>query len=203
MYSSLIICLFMIYQKDTILDTKDPDYTPSFITLNEKPADRVSTDKHHLPELDGLHPKNELIESAKGKLEHTMELDGKVDICFGTAEGSKVRHLRFGVRVIEKTDFDPDVYKESKEDQKEADKVKVSSHLSHMEMELHRVQMGMDKVFSEADFAKERDSLFHKNTQSMHAATIYWPILQVCVLIMTGFTQATHIVRFFKSRRII
>jgi hypothetical protein len=79
----------------------------------------------------------------------------------------------------------------------------VASHLSSMMMELQRVSHSIRSVLSEADFAKERDSIFHRQTQAMDQATIFWPIVQVCVLLMTGFAQASHIVRFFKSRRIL
>jgi hypothetical protein len=80
---------------------------------------------------------------------------------------------------------------------------KVASHLSTMVTELQRISHSMKSILSEADFAKERDSIFHRQTQAMDQATIFWPIVQVCVLLMTGFAQASHIVRFFKSRRIL
>lgn len=161
---------------------------------------------HPSPILNRLKPKNLVIEKVEGQLEHTMEVDGIADICIRASGASSVRQMRFGFRVVEKDDIDPDLYKideASNEEKKEEEKAKLSIHLTHMEMEIRRIKVGMTRVLGEADFAKERDSIFHKNTQSMHAATIYWPILQVCVLIMTGFTQASHIVRFFKSRRII
>lgn len=72
-----------------------------------------------------------------------------------------------------------------------------------MEMEMKRIQTAIKGILRQADFAKERDAVFHQQTAAMHSATIFWPIVQSCVLIMTGFTQASHIVRFFKSRRII
>ena len=56
---------------------------------------------------------------------------------------------------------------------------------------------------SEADFAKERDSVYHTKTDAMNKATTFWPIMHVCILLATGFTQANHIVQFFKKRRII
>ena len=103
--------------------------------------------------------------------------------------------MRFGLRVV-KTDNDPSsLEKGSGTD--------LDGHLSHMELEMKRIQIGMKRILAEADFAKDRDSAFHKQTQDMHAATIFWPIVQMCVLLMTGFTQASHIVRFFQSRRII
>jgi emp24/gp25L/p24 family/GOLD len=89
-------------------------------------------------------------------------------------------------------------YKEEQEDLSPYD-----SHLSHFELEMQRIESGMRHILAEAEFAKAKDALFHKQTVNMHLATTYWPMVQVLVLLMTGFTQASHIVRFFKSRRII
>jgi hypothetical protein len=36
----------------------------------------------------------------------------------------------------------------------------------------------------------------------MNRASQYWPIIHLVVLLVTGFTQANHIIRFFKSRHI-
>ena len=78
-----------------------------------------------------------------------------------------------------------------------------SKHLSHMEMEVARIEKAMHAALKNADFLKEQDAVFHKQAQDMDSATMFWPIVRVCVLIMTGFTQARHIVEFFKQRRII
>jgi hypothetical protein len=72
-----------------------------------------------------------------------------------------------------------------------------------METELKRLQMGMRTVLSEADYAKDRDSVYHQEARVLDEATIFWPVVQVCVLIMTGVAQVAHIVNFFKTRRII
>jgi hypothetical protein len=38
---------------------------------------------------------------------------------------------------------------------------------------------------------------------AMHSSMSIWPMVQAFVLIVTGIAQASHIVNFFKSRRII
>ena len=79
----------------------------------------------------------------------------------------------------------------------------VDRHLSFMEEQFVRIESQMHAVLREADFAKERDSIYHTKTDAMHKATIFWPIVHVGILLLTGFTQANHIVQFFKKRRII
>jgi hypothetical protein len=72
-----------------------------------------------------------------------------------------------------------------------------------MEEQFVRIESQMHAVLREADFAKERDSIYHTKTDAMHKATVFWPIVHVGILLLTGFTQANHIVQFFKKRRII
>ena len=189
---------------DAPLDKTDPEYSPTFIALTVDPADRVTDTKlHPSPVRNRLHPQNVVVEKPEGKFKHTMEVDGNAEICIRASAASSAKPMRFGLRVVEEDDYSDLLMDQKDEAGKEEDKAKVSAHLSHMEMEIRRIQSGMVRILGEADFAKERDSMFHRQTQSMHSATIFWPIVQVCVLIMTGFTQASHIVRFFQSRRII
>jgi len=178
------------------VDKNDPEYGPTFLSISVKPANRVTDTKlHSAPILERLKPTNQLLEEREGRIEHTFEVDGEASICIRASSSGKHKTMRFGLRVV-KTDTDP-------VKAIEGSGTDLDGHLSHMEVEMKRIQSGMKRVLSEADFAKERDSLFHKQTQDMHSATIFWPIVQVCVLLMTGFTQASHIVRFFQSRRII
>jgi hypothetical protein len=75
--------------------------------------------------------------------------------------------------------------------------------LSHLEREMKRIEYLIHTMLSEADLSKDRDSIYHSRTDAMHQATIYWPIMHVGILLITGFAQANHIVRFFKKRRIL
>jgi hypothetical protein len=181
---------------DILLDTQDPAYGPVYITVNVVPAKRVfDTDLHVAPIRHRLKPTSVLLEHTNGTVTHKVEVDGAVNICLRAGLATAEKPLRFGWR-IQLSEADPIP-------SSAADAASVDRHLSHMELELKRIQVGMHHIIKQADFAKEREAVFHQNTLRMHAAATFWPIVQVCVLIITGFTQASHIVRFFKSRRII
>lgn len=79
----------------------------------------------------------------------------------------------------------------------------VNSHLSYIEQEMSRIESGMQTIQRQADYAKNRDTDMHRQFAAMHSTTFYWPVVQVVVLLVTGFTQASHIVHFFKTRRIL
>jgi hypothetical protein len=179
---------------DISLDKHDENYSPTFLSIHVHPASRVTDTKlHTAPILNRLKPTNLQLEQREGSIEHAFEVDGRASICFKSTSASHEHPQRFGIRV----------QKTSSDALKKAVATDLDGHLSHMEVELKRISSGMRAILREADFSKERDAIFHQQTLSMHSATIFWPIVKVCVLIMTGFTQASHIVRFFQSRRII
>jgi hypothetical protein len=147
-----------------------------------------------------LKPLNHILTDREGYVTHKLEVDGVANICVRASTASGRKPLIVGLRVSN-SEQDPALLKEAESSSK--DTTDVDKHLTHMEMELKRITTAMNYVLREADFNKDQDAIFHKQTMAMDSATTFWPIVQVCVLLMTGFTQASHIVRFFKSRRII
>jgi len=119
--------------------------------------------------------------------------DGEVEICIRASTASSKAPLRFGLQVEQVAIMDDDANWNDG----------VSRHWSQLEEELRLSMRTMKAIQAEADYSKDRDAHFHKQALDMYAASMYWPIVHVCVLLLTGFTQATHIVRFFKARRIV
>ena len=184
---------------DLIEDTTDPAYGPVYLSVSVTPSKRVLDTQNHPSVIQQrLKPTSELLKQKKGDLTHQVEVDGEAKICVRASGASNTNYMRFGLEIDVK---DSIKYKDSKDEAATGDAL--DGHLSHMEMEMRRIQNGMKTILSEADFSKSREAVFHQNTESMHAASTFWPIVQTCVLIMTGFTQARHIVQFFQSRRII
>lgn len=166
-----------------------------YLSVSVTPSKRVLDTSNHPSAINQrLKPTSELLKSKTGSLTHKVETDGEAKICIRASGASNENHMRFGIQIN---------VEESQKYKSSADEVSLDGNLSHMEMEMQRIQNGMKTMLSEADFAKSREAIFHQNTESMHAASTFWPIVHTCVLIMTGFTQARHIVQFFQTRRII
>lgn len=182
-------------------DDSHPSPTKAYISITTKPHNRVvDTDLHHAPVRDRLKPLAHTVTKNEGTLYHTMEIDGTATICVRATNSDKGNDysMVFGLR-LSTSDEEPELIRRLEKD----NPADLDGHLSHLEMELKRITMAMDTVLKEASRNQEQDTKFHKETLAMHSATTFWPILQVCVLLMTGFTQTSHIVHFFKSRRII
>jgi len=199
--------LFPAPPSDLVLDRTDKRYAPTYLTIDVKPAGRVfDTALHNAPVRERLNPLSKLIDAREGKFTHKFEMAGSATICIRASNASSKAPIVFALRVTTSEEV-PEIKvagaggsKKSARSEKTAN---VDQHLTHMERELKRITSAMEHVLREADLNKNQDAVFHEQTLAMHSATTFWPIVQVCVLLMTGFTQASHIVRFFKSRRII
>lgn len=140
-----------------------------------------------------------------GKLKYSTDAVGTIHICAMIEElpGRKYpRPTLVGLRIIESGEMDePEPPKKSAEDEK--GQVAAKKHLSEME----KIMMGMIRdtnlLLRNADSIKEDESSFHQRSLEMNSASRWWPMMHVVVLLVTGFTQANHVIKFFKSMHII
>mmetsp|Transcript_13395 Transcript_13395/g.15378 ORF Transcript_13395/g.15378 Transcript_13395/m.15378 type:complete len:241 (+) Transcript_13395:56-778(+) len=139
----------------------------------------------------------EKIRKEKGSLKYETATNGEVDICIQASKASPLNPIRFAISILKENEIHEhgDV---NKDDESDTDR-----HLSHMEMEMQHLLSSMQNIIAEADMCKQREVHFHQQTLSMHAASMWWPIVQLFVLILTGFTQANHMVKFLRNKRLI
>lgn len=183
---------------DIVVDKNHHNYKTAYLTVNVRPDNRVyNTQLHESPVQSRLKPQTILLEERQGNLTHQFEAEGTAAICFRSSAASEKNPMRFGL-TVEHIEMDY-AMKEGSGSQK----ANLDKHLSHMEMEMRRIQTGMDSILNEADFQKDQDHAYHEQFDAMHKATTFWPMMQVCILIATGIVQASHVVKFFQSRRII
>ena len=136
-------------------------------------------------------PLSEEVKDKVGSIKYTIEEEGEVNVCVRASPASSRNPMRFGLAV------------KTGRSKSELSKKKDDEHLSGIEMSLVRLTDDMEEILDEADYAKEREMIFHNQSRSMAQASIYWPMLHLAVLAITWVTMANHIVRFFKSHHII
>jgi len=141
----------------------------------------------------------EKITEKKAALTYETETDGEVEVCIQASKASSQNPLRFKMSIEEENEM----HVHDGANDKEEDETDTESHLSHMELEMRHLLINMRNIVAAANMSKQREILFHQQTLSMHAASMWWPIVQLCVLLLTGFTQANHVVKFLKSKRLI
>lgn len=206
---------------DIDLEKESKKYAPSYITLLEKPIETLeeqrlerATDAESLAQRKALlsnlakkyKPKvvsQELTEVSGSFLHKIHTEDAVVDVCIRAPKATLENPMFFHIRVEELEEEVLDEFEKEKAAANGVPSLGAEHHWSFMETQLDRIEHEMHNIIKEADFFKERDALYHQQTDDLHKATLFWPILHCCILAVTGFTQANHIIIFFKKRRII
>jgi len=131
----------------------------------------------------------------QGTVEYTTGArDAPVEICVQSMAANPKNPSRVALLISQ-------FMKPSKE-QKEEQERQAQQHMSKLAGELLTLQKKADMILTNADYAKEQEVDFHELSLQMNRASQFWPMIHVSILLLTGFTQANHILRFFKTRHI-
>lgn len=203
---------------DTQKDSRQ--YKPTYITVVENPIETLEEKRHEQDteprslgdlkaQLDGKRRRRPPVVSQElteiyGSFIHKIHSeDAFVEVCIRASKATEKAPMRFHVRVEELEEDVLDEFEKEKASREGVPLLGAEHHWSYMETQLDRIEHEMHNIIKEADFFRERDALYHQQTDDLHKATLFWPILHCCILAVTGFTQANHIISFFKSKRII
>lgn len=205
---------------DIDLQKDSRQYKPTYVTVVENPIETLEEKRHeHDTDTQSL---GELKARLNGKRKHkpkvvsqeltdvygsfihkTHSEDAVVEVCIRASKATEKTPMLFHLRVEELEEDVLDEFEKEKAGQEGVPLLGAEHHWSFMETQLDRIEHEMHNIIKEADFFRERDALYHQQTDDLHKATLFWPILHCCILALTGFTQANHIISFFKSKRII
>mmetsp|Transcript_25023 Transcript_25023/g.38294 ORF Transcript_25023/g.38294 Transcript_25023/m.38294 type:complete len:302 (+) Transcript_25023:286-1191(+) len=137
----------------------------------------------------------------------TNDMDGKVDICVQSIIASAKAPSRISLNVsmeategADSQDEDSSAADASGEGWKADD---IKTQMGRFERDLATLKSRVKHIISNADFNKEQADDFHENSVAMNRAATYWPIVQLVVFVVAGFTQANHIVTYMKTRHIV
>lgn len=204
---------------DIDVDKESNQYSPTYITLVETPIETVEEQRlEHAANDATAKQRKQIQERAKRKpkpvsqeitdyygsfIHNTHVEDAVVNVCIRASRASPQHPMLFHLRLEELDEDVMDEFQQEKHDQIQPPLIGVEHHWSFMETQLNRIEHEMHTIIREADFFRERDALYHQQTDDLHKATLFWPVLHCCILVLTGFTQANHIISFFKTRRIV
>ena len=88
-------------------------------------------------------------------------------------------------------------------DEEYYDKLSKDQNYDGLNMEVHKLNDMMSMTLDEADFQKHKEVDFHKETEKMDNAALWWPMVQIGILVLTGIFQVQHLKRFFKTHKLI
>lgn len=160
---------------------------------------------------DGRNVLSQEIKTIAGKLRYQGSGEGELSICIRISESQGKKYVKpalVGFRIsetgeaeLEEAELKAEEARRNPTEEKNQAEAKV--HLSEMERILMKMIKDSSLLLRNADMIKDEEAAFHKQSVEMNSASKWWPMLHVVVLLVTGFTQANHVIRFFKSRHII
>jgi hypothetical protein len=147
----------------------------------------------------------EELSQRQGSIEFlTGEEDGQIDICVQSIIANRNSPSRISLSVTmaadgeDSEDEDPSVDAGGATVDHEAAK----TQMSRLERDLQTLSNRIRAIMNNADFNKEQEVAFQDQSVAMNRSAMYWPIIQLLVIVVTGFTQAHHIIRYMKSHHI-
>jgi len=142
------------------------------------------------------------LETKKGVIEYITQYDGEVSICVQSLAASSISPTPISLRVSESPAVVSTPPPEKNTELDSESQKNAKDHFSKMEQTLSGLISKTDMILRQADYAKELEVEFHEQSIAMNTASQWWPIVQLCVLLVTGFTQANHMVQFFRKHHI-
>lgn len=70
-------------------------------------------------------------------------------------------------------------------------------------LQVHKLNDMLTLALNEADYQKHKEVEYHEQTEKMNNAALWWPVVQIGILILTGIYQVQHLKSFFKSNKLI
>lgn len=183
----------VLEMKDTSGRRKPTTLTISqVVSANSGARQKVTSAAHaKKPKRTKTPTKTQVLQETTGKIMYVTEADGQVNVCLKAQGASSAIPLLVNMDVNIGHDAAHYLHEEQEH------------HLSQLQVSVMRLQDELTNILKQADMAKQREVEFHNLSVNMHAASQYWPMVQIMVLILTGFTQVSAMVHFFKSQRLI
>jgi len=128
-----------------------------------------------------------------GRFAFTSQMDGEHQICFITTTSSfqgEKRKFRF------------DASFEVGEHATDYTEIAKQEHLSAIEVEIRKLNDKIRNIRGEQDYQKMREVYFRDLHESVNTAVMWWTILQLAILVVSGIWQYTRLKGFFKSKKL-
>ena len=160
----------------------------------------------------GTRKLREDLDVTAGRLEFlTGDRDGFVEICVQAYAATKAEPRRFGMKL---TTMSQGAYELEKQTKVEMEHRKVQIPMrqetemllkvetSRITTELDRFAKRIQEIASNSAAAKDRQASFYQTSISLSRAVRRYPIFRICILLVAGYMQASHVVKYMRSRHI-
>lgn len=128
-----------------------------------------------------------------GHVEYTTDNSGLYSFCLQQVQQQEdEKHpTRFKLNIY--FGYDADYYDQMSKEQK----------YDTVNMETHKLNDMLTMSINEADYQKHKEVDYHIQTERVNSAALWWPMIQIGILVITGIFQVQHLKSFFKQNKLI
>lgn len=137
-----------------------------------------------------IENKQEIWTKKEGNLDYVADVDGFYCYC---VQQSSPSHTPTRLAISLTYGFDDKYY----------DGLAKDRNFDSVNLHVHKLNDLLTMTLNEADFQKHKEVDYHKETEKMNNAALWWPVIQIGILVITGVYQVQHLKNFFKSNKLI
>lgn len=138
-----------------------------------------------------LSEKLKEIQQGNGHIDFTADNDGLYSYCLSKQNLADPKPVKVSISLT--YGFDSEHYR----------KLIESKNFDAVNLQVHKLNDVLTMTLNEADYQKHKEVDYHRDTEKMNLAALWWPVLQIVILIATGVYQVHHLKNFFKSNKFI
>lgn len=134
---------------------------------------------------------HKVLSEPAGHIDFLADNDGFYSYCLQLPPTSAEPVVRF--EMILNYGFDSEYY----------EKLAKKYDYDAINLQVHKLNDMLTLTLNEADYQKHKEVEYHDVTEKMNNAALWWPVLQIIILILAGIYQVQHLKSFFKRNKLI
>mmetsp|Transcript_21732 Transcript_21732/g.66882 ORF Transcript_21732/g.66882 Transcript_21732/m.66882 type:complete len:217 (-) Transcript_21732:137-787(-) len=124
----------------------------------------------------------------KGEAALSTVSEAAHDLCIRPVRNTPGRPFRFGLEV------------ERGNGDRYYAQMAAENHMDRLQVEVVKLNDELAEILNEADYMKEKEVRFHRKAERVNLAAIWWPILQIAILVLTAAFQVQSLKSYFQTR---
>jgi len=130
----------------------------------------------------------------EGRFALNAQVGGEHTICFSTnttrwfGRPSEVKMMVSIKTGVEATDYE---------------EIAKLEHLNALEVSVRRLHDRVRSIMSEQNYQRKREARFRDTSEAANSRVMWWSVIQICILLATGFWQIRHLKNFFRKKKLV
>jgi hypothetical protein len=74
--------------------------------------------------------------------------------------------------------------------------------MDRLQVEVVKLNDELAEILNEADYMKEKEVRFHRKAERLNVAAVWWPVLQIGILVLTAVLQVQSLKNYFQAKNL-